>query len=240
MLKNMSKSTLITSIIGGILSVVVLITSIVCLFGEMKSVAGLVILMLAGAAGIAGIVLNIFVNSRLSALALASASIVGFIGYRIATKVVDGLYVTSQAILIIWMICLIGLMVLATINFTNFSKFEETNLLKRLNIISLIICVISIIFMFYVTGILFSNKGLVSGITCIMAILVLIAGKVLSIAFNFDLGKLIIVLVPILLLMATVPYEIGLTDNAGILMFVNYILSFAVVISEFAFLKGNE
>lgn len=236
----MKTRTLISGIVAVCASLAILVSSIIRFFDDTKSVAALVLLIISSIAIIAGAVLGYLYNEKLGALAIFSGSLVGLIGFRIASNVVEGIFITPQSQLIVWFICLLASFIVSIITYANFKKKEKVKVLERLNIVSLIIAVITIIFISYLVNILIDNGSLVTPFICITIIVLIVAAKVLSIIFNMSLGSLMILLVPILVIMGIVPYEIGQNDNSVILMLIVDVLAFVLLISESKIIKGKE
>lgn len=236
----MKKNNLILSIIGGMPALVILITTIIAFFDSSKSISGLILLIVASVIILGGSVLSYFKYDKLSALATLSGSLVGLIGYRLASKMIGGVLITSKQFLLIWFISLLVALSFAVRCYVGTAKNEEANILKRLNLVSLIIAGITVVFTMYFAVILALNGAVLTPIVCFVVVAVIIASKLLSIVFNLKSGSWLMMLLPILVIMGMIPYEIGQHNNGIILSAVVCVLSFVLLISEIAFLKGKE
>ncbi len=236
----MKKDNLSLSIIGGMPSLIILITTIIAFFDSSKSISGLILLIVASIVIFSGAVLSYFKYTKLSALATLSGSLIGLIGYHLASKMIEGVFVTSKQFLLLWFVSLLVALAVAVKCYAGTTKNEETNIWKRLNLTSLIIAIITVAFTIYLAIILALNGAVLTPIVCLVVVGVIIASKLISIVFNLQSGSWLMMLVPILLIMGMIPYEIGQHNSGIILSAVVCVLSFVLLISEIAFLKGKE
>lgn len=236
----MKKNNLSLSIIDGIPALVILVTTIIAFFDSSKSISGLILLIVSSLVIIGGAVLTYFEYDKLSALATLSGSLVGLIGYRLSSEMIEGTFITSKHFLLIWFMCLVISLVVAVRLYGGTTKNDETSILKRLNLVSLVIAVITVAFMIYFAVMLALNGAVLTPIVCFVVVALVIASKLISIVFNLKSGSWLMLLVPILVIMGMIPYEIGQHNNGILLSAVVYVLSFVLLISEAAFLKGKE
>lgn len=236
----MKKDNLSLSIIGGMPALVILITTIIAFFNSSKSISGLILLIVASIVIFGGAVLSYFKYTKLSALATLSGSLIGLIGYHLASKMIEGVSVTSKQFLLLWFVSLLVTLAVAVRCYAGTTKNEETNIWKRLNLPSLIIAIITVAFTMYLAIMLALNGAVLTPIVCFVVVGVIIASKLISIVFNLQSGSWLMMLAPILLIMGMIPYEIGQHNNGIILSAVVCVLSLVLLISEIAFLKGQE
>ncbi len=215
------------SCFSGFVGIIVLITSIIGLFKETKSVAGIVILLIASIAVIGGSVVYNLYNKKTGLLALFIGSIIGLIGFRLTASVM------SYALPCVWLCCLLIEFICVISLFIKLEKIEEKDLKKRLNILPLILSVITIAFTVSLLVILVPTKGVISMFSCIIIIALIISSKLLTIVKQIPSCSFVMLLVPVFTVMGMVPREISLNNTASVILTVLYILSFALVIAEF-------
>lgn len=232
----MKKKDLFFSIVAGTPGLVMLITTIIAFFDSSKSIAGLILLIVSSLSIIGGAVLSYFEYNKLSALANLSGSLVGLIGYRLASEIVE----SSYHLLLIWFMCLMISLVFAVKNYVGMEKTEEADVLKRLNVTSLVLSVITIVFMIFSIVFLIKAKATLTPLISLIIVGVIVASKILSIVMNQKSGSWIMMLVPILTIMGMIPSEIGLYDNGILLSFIIYVLTIVLAITEIDYLKGKR
>ena len=226
----MKNQKLILGIIE-IVSAVLLVVSACTAFSlPGKSIAGLILMIVAGLLIIAGAVVSYLVNDKVGTMALLSGSIVGLVAFRINIDVFK-----NWQLMISFFSVVVGL-VLTIINYLGFDKKEE-KLLKKLNLPSTLISVVLIVFSVVLLTSLFKTNAFMTPITLISVIVLIVVAKVLNIVFNFKFASFLMLIVPLLVIMGMVPYEIGQNDNNGIISVIIYILSFVVLLGEIGSLK---
>ena len=226
----MKNQKLILGIIE-IVSAVLLVVSACTAFSlPGKSIAGLILMIVAGLLIIAGAVVSYLVNDKVGTMALLSGSIVGLVAFRINIDVFK-----NWQLMISFFSVVVGL-VLTIINYLGFDKKEE-KLLKKLNLPSTLISVVLIVFAVVLLTSLFKTNAFMTPITLISVIVLIVVAKVLNIVFNFKFASFLMLIVPLLVIMGMVPYEIGQNDNNGIISVIIYILSFVVLLGEIGSLK---
>lgn len=195
-----------------------------------KSIAGLILMIVSGLLVIAGAVVSYLVNDKVGTMALLSGSIVGLVAFRINIDVFK-----NWQLVVSFFSTLLSL-VLTIINYIGFDKKDE-KILKRINIPATLISVVLIVFIVVLLLDLFKTNAFITPITLITAVILIVAAKVLHIAFKFKFSSLLMLLVPLIVVMGIVPYEIGQNDNNGIISVIVYILSFVVLLGEIGALK---
>lgn len=221
----------IISGVAGLAGIVTLISAIIGFFSETKSIAGLIVMLIASLAIVGGVVVYNLYNKKYGFLTIFLGSVIGLLAFRIAGNA------TGNGLLIVWLVCVLHEL-LATIGlFMRIEKVEEKDLIKRLNILQLLLAVITFVFVVFLLVYLASTKGTVSIITCVIVLLVLIASKVLTIVFQIPEASFLMVLVPLLTIMGMVPREFVGNDNAAVTLTVLYILTLVLPMAEFVLNK---
>ncbi len=215
------------SFLGGLAGIVLLISTIIGFFSDTKSIAGLIILLIAGVAVIGGTVVYNLFNPKMGNLALATGSVIGLIGFRMVSSV------NGYGLLCTWLICLLICFVASVKLFANFEKVEEPDWKKRINILPLILNVITIAFIISLIVSLVPTGGAISIIVCTILIAAIISKEILKIFLQIPSAGYLILLVPFFTIMGIVPSDVALSDSAAIILTILYILSFVLVIAEF-------
>ncbi len=215
------------SLFSGFVGIIVLITAIIGLFNEVKSVGGLIILLIASIAVIGGSIVYNLYNKKTGLLALSIGSVIGLVGFRLVAPVMGhSLSCVWLCSVLIELICVISL-------FIKLEKKVEKDLKKRLNILPLILSIIMIAFTISLLVVLVPTKGVISMISCVIIIALIISSKILTIIKQIPSCSLIMVLVPLFTVIGMIPSEIALNSTSSVILTVLYILSFALVIAEF-------
>lgn len=215
------------SLFSGFVGTIVLITSIIALFKDVKSVSGLIILLISSIAVIGGALVYNLYNKKAGLLALSIGSIIGLVGFRLVATIM------GVELSCLWLCCFLIELICVISLFIKVEKKENKDLKKRLNILPLILSLITVSFTIALLITLVSTKGTISIFSCAIIIALIVASKILTIIKQIPSCSLIMLLVPVFTVMGMVPSEISINNNASVILTVLYILSFSLVISEF-------
>ena len=222
------------SCFAGFVGIVEFITAFIGLFYKTKSVAGLIILLLASIAVVGGSVVYNLYNKKTGLLALFIGSVIGLVGFRLSANVMN----YSSACL--WLCCLLIELVCVISLFIKLEKKVEQDLKKRLNILPLILSVITVAFAIFLLVVLVPTKAVVSIFSCIIIIALIVSSKILTIVKQIPSCSFLMLLVPVFTVMGMIPSEIKANNNASAVLTVLYILSFVLVIAEFKLSDTNK
>lgn len=245
----MRKRTILPLCISSILGGIILILSIIGLcIDKTKNYYSFFMLMLSGVIIIASGIMSYFVHDRMSAIINTVGILLGLIAIRT-------LYVspTENSIIPRWMIIIMLLSMI--LNFSsiilsiyrlpiNQTVFDNKLLgnVKENQTSTLVIGVVNIILLSIITMglILNEHKMPITIVCCIITMLVIISGKVLTYLFKNRIGSLMILTAPIIIILGSNPKEFSLENTSILLMLLEYVFVISLAVSEFAKVENGE
>lgn len=238
----MKKRTIIPTLISNITGGVILLCSIFGLiFNETKEIYPILLLMLSSIIIIISGVFSYFINDRLFGFVNLVGTILAFVAVRIfyvgpienytipfilvLLCVLSTIFNFASIILSIYRLP-VNQITFDNNLFKDVFKNQKTSLIFTLiNSITLVIIIISLI--------LNETNMLISIIVCILVLLGINFGKLLSFKFKNRIGSLIIFACSIILILGVNPQEFSVDNTCILLMLLEYVLSIILVLCEF-------
>ena len=245
----MKKRTFIPTIISLASGIIILAGFIsLCFIKEQFSLYSYMLLLISALTIIVSGIFTYYVHDRLYALIGLIGTILAFISIRMFfyDPIADYSLVPNWLLLIVDLAIIANLagVILASYRLPiNQQKFDNNMFgeVPEKQTFSLYVAIANILILFIVMVLEFMLRApLITPIVCLITILVIIGGKILSYGLKKRIGSLIILCVPIIIILGVNPKEIALDNVCVILMVLEYVLAIALAIIEMIKVKPAE